>query len=194
MKNVYKVSLFLLTYLFSTDATSQYCNDDDTLLGLQTEDFSKPSSYNIMLDGLLHEKKFHDKAAVYAVLNCQKACIDWLIDRCIDFNMPFVMDVISDIAEHEDKKEILRLLVSRGLDVNLKNDEGLTPLMLSVKKNKAHAVKTLLKLGADPDVTTGFWPFSKKARDFATSNEVRELLLIDFAASSKVRELLLKAK
>jgi ankyrin repeat protein len=45
---------------------------------------------------------------------------------------------------------IVSLLVSRGYNLNRRNSEGVTPLMLAVKRNRTEAAQTLLRNGADP--------------------------------------------
>jgi ankyrin repeat protein len=46
--------------------------------------------------------------------------------------------------------QLLRLLIARGADVNAADEQGWTPLMLSVRTGKLAAVEALLEAGADP--------------------------------------------
>jgi ankyrin repeat protein len=48
----------------------------------------------------------------------------------------------------------MRLLVERGADINAQKDEGWTALAISVRRHKKPIVKTLLDLGADPNLGT----------------------------------------
>ena len=40
--------------------------------------------------------------------------------------------------------------IARGDDLNAQGNDGLTPLMLAARKNKAGACRLLLEAGADP--------------------------------------------
>ena len=43
----------------------------------------------------------------------------------------------------------------RGADVNHVDDDGETPLVVAVRHNSTHVIKTLLASGADPSVQSG---------------------------------------
>jgi len=51
-----------------------------------------------------------------------------------------------------DKLEILQLLIIRGIDVNIKAENGLTALMIASSIDCAEAVNLLLQGGADPNI------------------------------------------
>lgn len=47
----------------------------------------------------------------------------------------------------------LRLLLDRGMDPNVRDDEGRTALMRAARKSKADCVRVLLEHGADPNLS-----------------------------------------
>lgn len=49
--------------------------------------------------------------------------------------------------------EQLQFLAKNGADLNIKNSQGYTPLMLAVLKNNIDMVRALLEAGADTSVT-----------------------------------------
>lgn len=49
--------------------------------------------------------------------------------------------------------EQLQFLVRNGADINIKNSQGFTPLMIAVLKNNIDMVRALLDVGADTAVT-----------------------------------------
>ncbi|KAK6183964.1 hypothetical protein SNE40_006522 [Patella caerulea] len=49
--------------------------------------------------------------------------------------------------------ELLMMLVERGVTLNLKDEDGYTPLMKAAPKNDTTALKLLLVAGADPNIT-----------------------------------------
>ena len=65
-------------------------------------------------------------------------------------------DALYQAASGNVRVDVLRYLVSLGLDVNSQLDEnhdGLTPLMLAVRHNQnPQVIRCLLELGAKPDL------------------------------------------
>ena len=54
-------------------------------------------------------------------------------------------------ADHKSPSlKIIDFLVEQGADVNLADCDGYSPIMLTVKPQKKHALKRLLEYGADP--------------------------------------------
>lgn len=54
-------------------------------------------------------------------------------------------------AENSDI-EMMQYLVDHGADVNVRNNDGITPLLHSVRLNNVDAMEFLLKNGANPDI------------------------------------------
>jgi ankyrin repeat protein len=52
---------------------------------------------------------------------------------------------------HNDYRRAMRYLVALGADLNVRNDEGRTPLMNAAIEHKLFPVKALIALGADVD-------------------------------------------
>ncbi|XP_074153238.1 fibronectin type 3 and ankyrin repeat domains protein 1 isoform X1 [Sminthopsis crassicaudata] len=85
--------------------------------------------------------------------------IEWMIkDGCkID-----VLDTGSGwtplmrVSAVSGNKEVASLLIDAGADVNVKDKDGKTPLMVAVLNNHEELVQLLLEKGADPSVTNEF--------------------------------------
>ena len=56
------------------------------------------------------------------------------------------------LAAFRDNPDMIRLLVQSGMDVNIQNERGGTPLWKAVDSRRVEAVRTLLELGADPEI------------------------------------------
>jgi ankyrin repeat protein len=63
--------------------------------------------------------------------------------------------------------------VEKGADVNVKTDEGETPLFIAAEKNSLEVVKYLVEKGADINVKTND---GKTSLDVADSEEVKKIL------------------
>jgi ankyrin repeat protein len=68
---------------------------------------------------------------------------------------------------------IVRLLTDNGAGIDLKNDSGMTALMLASQNQNAGIVKILLEKGANMDLKDNE---GKAAIDYAVNPEVRRLL------------------
>ncbi|XP_025085100.1 uncharacterized protein LOC112558713 [Pomacea canaliculata] len=53
---------------------------------------------------------------------------------------------------HDDMNDIIRLLLSRGFDINLRNDDGDTPVHVAADKGNWDTVKTFVEHGANTNV------------------------------------------
>ncbi len=56
------------------------------------------------------------------------------------------------LAAFRNNPDMIRLLVQSGMDVNIRNERGGTPLWKAVDSRRVEAVRTLLELGADPEI------------------------------------------
>jgi hypothetical protein len=83
---------------------------------------------------------------------------------------------IHDAIRYEDDP-LAEELISQGLDLNLRDENGDTPLHLAVKKNNLKIVQSLLEEGADPNLkdALGFTPLHLSTQqDF---DQISKLLL-----------------
>jgi ankyrin repeat protein len=55
-------------------------------------------------------------------------------------------------AVYQDKREVVRLLIQRGADVNQADNAGFTPLHLAAAMGYVESARTLLEAGADPNL------------------------------------------
>lgn len=56
-------------------------------------------------------------------------------------------------AAYEGHIEIIEILLKHGAEINLRDENGFTPLMNAVIGQKANSVKLLLERGANPNLT-----------------------------------------
>jgi len=103
---------------------------------------------------------------VYAVYHSPLAFIKTLLDIGADPNAPAddgfppliatlsAMQPTPGARQREDAHDVLRLLLSRGVDPNQRGINDYTPLHMAVAVRDAFAVQILLEGGADPDLRT----------------------------------------
>jgi len=51
-----------------------------------------------------------------------------------------------------DQREIVRMLIERGADVNIKNSKGMTALMIASRGGRTEIVRMLIERGADVNI------------------------------------------
>lgn len=69
-------------------------------------------------------------------------------------------------------EQVVRLL-DRGVDVNMQNDEGWTPLMIAAEQDDGPMVQYLLSRGADPAIRNRS---GRRALDVTSSSQIKTLL------------------
>lgn len=75
------------------------------------------------------------------------------INAAAYFDEAPVIKISNNAATLSANIEQLQFLVKNGADLNIKNNQGYTPLMLAVIKNNIDMVRALLDVGADTSVT-----------------------------------------
>jgi len=67
---------------------------------------------------------------------------------------PFVAGITTDLhkAAADGNLIVVKQLVESGFDINVRDEEGWTPLMLATAKESAEVVSYLLETGADPNL------------------------------------------
>jgi hypothetical protein len=90
----------------------------------------------------------------------------------------------TDIRFYAAGKDIahVKQMLDRGVDVNIRNDEGWTPLMIAAEQGDVSMVKFLLTRGADPSIPN---QRERTAFDVTTSSEVKALLRPGYNAPPK---------
>lgn len=115
--------------------------------------------------------------------------VRFLLDRSAKVNVkdkskraPLAM-LLYSFGEEDDKLEkILYLLVSKGADVNVRNDEKKTLLMAVCEESVLEIVRFLLKAGANPNLKD---EDGETAFDKTNSQEIKNLLIKFGARKSK---------
>ena len=84
-------------------------------------------------------------------------------------------DRLFDAAARGDLAEVKRLLIDCGIDPNVRNNEGWTPLHSAVENCHVDVVRVLLDHGADPTIrdNKGRTPLDIGSK---CSEEIREML------------------
>lgn len=113
-------------------------------------------------------------------------------------------DSLLHLAVHQEKLEVVRLLLEAGADLNANGDHGRTPLYYAVHEKNYEIAKLLLAKGADPNKSDsdGYAPISYTVGDAALGeNDFFKLLkengakidlpvLMGFGDCSRVRGIL----
>lgn len=107
-----------------------------------------------------------------------------LLDAGLDVNEPVSGSTLLSLAAGENHPELVRALLARGADPNLRNEgglsPGLTPLMVAAARSYPRIVRILLEAGADRDARAiGGRADGKRAIELARgrrADEVRAVL------------------
>lgn len=104
-----------------------------------------------------------------------QSCLNYLDD--IDnetITLPALSTVFTVAIKYEDIR-LFELLISKGIQIDYKNQFCTTPLLEAVTSDNLHAAKVLLQLGADPNDKDSH---NKSALRLAESEAMVQLLLI----------------
>ena len=72
---------------------------------------------------------------------------EWRVDDCVSINS---MSTMLHEAIVLDRKEIVSFLLRQGADPNLRDRNGMTPLLKAAALGRDHAVKELIRVGVNP--------------------------------------------
>ncbi len=96
-----------------------------------------------------------------------------LLDAGVDVNARLESESLLLAAAQNGMTDTMQLLIQRGADVNMANDEGSTPLMGAAMTDRPTPVRLLLQHGADATRTDNA---GRNAASYARSEEVSSLL------------------
>lgn len=149
-----------------------------------------------MLDGgmSVDDMATGQSALMAAAASGQRKAVDFLLQAGAD---PHRRDTLNDrytllhYAVVGGVPDIVRLMLDRGLDVNARSGEGMTPLLSVLDsfflspKQKLYVARLLVEAGADVTVKSDS---GKTALDFAWSDEAIRKLLFDAGSAPEHRE------
>ena len=119
---------------------------------------SKENGYNTISELLLQHGateenyKLDPKSLITALINNEYDRAKEMINNNIEIN--FIQGDFSPLMCSINNIEIMKLLLEKGADVNLKNKSNMTALTIAVISNKQNAVKILLENNADVNVVS----------------------------------------
>lgn len=119
---------------------------------------SKEKGYNVISKLLLQygatkeNYKLEPKSLVAALINKEYDRAKEMINNGIEVN--FFLGDFSPLICSIENIDIMKLLLEKGADVNLKNKSNMTALTIAVIANKVGAVKLLLKNNANVNVVS----------------------------------------
>ena len=114
---------------------------------------------------------------MHAVITNQEAIVRLLLESGADPNTETIFGVRGNVLHgvyYYNDLSLIRLLVAKGANLEAKNANGETPLLLAVKKARLDMISLLLELGADPvtveeTTTPGRWAYGV---DFDTAMQM----------------------
>lgn len=120
----------------------------------------------------LHVATEHENLEIVRELLRRRADVN---KRALDKKTPLLMleDAFDDSESTHNALELIRMLISKGANINLQDREGTTVLMIAAESENLEAVRLLLEAGArvqvkDKDGETAF--------DKTDSNAIKQLL------------------
>lgn len=122
-------------------------------------DFDCIETFKLLLDGVnLKNTAFQGISLLdTAVSRRNIELISLLLQKGVDVNQPIhlvggTFSVLHRAAQDKDDTEALLTLINNGADINICDDNGVTPLFKAVGAYNIKAAKLLLLHGADPNV------------------------------------------
>lgn len=100
-----------------------------------------------------------------------------LLQKGADGNYTLCSYTPLHIAARDGKKEIVKLLLEKNVDSNVKNNQGHTPLHLAVYKGKKDIVELLINNKADVNVQNNYGNTPLHYAVYSGNYEIIELLL-----------------
>ncbi len=112
-------------------------------------------------------------AATLAIQYRRPALLEFFLEKGLPANSIWdgkpLLVTACDASRYQDAKTLLK----HGADVNLADDQGMTPLIMASTVNHEELVRLLLDAGADPSRSdeSGY-----RASDYAPSSSIRDML------------------
>lgn len=91
----------------------------------------------------------------------------------IDINAPIEGRIPLCLASDYGQKDVVKFLLDKGADVNVKDKHGISPLLAAIWEGHTNCVKLLLEAGASK---TGVAPDGTSYLDAAEKDEIKALL------------------
>ena len=101
-------------------------------------------------------------------------------------------DLLNYYINHGNLEGGYSLLIENEVDVNMKNNIGMTPLLLAVKNNNLSFTRLLLEFGANPNVKNDAKVGESSPMTIASENNYYEVasVLLDFGGNPNERDYL----
>lgn len=113
-------------------------------------------------------------AAAHAAAAAGKvATLKLLLDAGVAVNSCHESTTLLNAAAQNGMTDVMQLLLARGADANLADDEGTTPLMNAAMTGRPTPIRLLLKYGADASLRDHQ---GRDAASYARSGQVEDLL------------------
>ena len=154
--------IFILLLIFDLIGLNNQCFSQNNIGKQEAMQLLKDSGYSFNCDDFVYSACQGKKRIVELYL------IAGINPNCKHHNGPTALfDAIYNFKEAEAKDyiSIIELLLNNGVDINIKGDYDITPIMIAIQKNRQSLVELLIDKGADLNIrnTLGHTPLMMAA-------------------------------